>query len=84
MPETYTSNDRWATVAHRLTAEDVRSALNELAAEQKLAIELAYFEGLTCQEIAQRTSAPLEIVKGRLRSGLHSLHTVFGTSAVEG
>ena len=65
-------------MAQRLTGTDVRAALNELTIEQKIAIELAYFEGLTCEEIAQRTSAPLETVKERLRSGLHALHSVFG------
>ena len=66
--------DVWHEVSARLTREEVRSAVDTLPAEQRQAIELAYFEGLTHQEIAQRINAPLGTVKGRLRLGLKKLH----------
>ncbi|HYR46207.1 MAG TPA: sigma factor-like helix-turn-helix DNA-binding protein, partial [Thermoanaerobaculia bacterium] len=36
-------------------------------------LELAYFEGLTHQEISQKTSTPLGTVKTRVRLGLMKL-----------
>ncbi len=67
--------DVWHEVSARLTREEVRAAVETLPAEQRQAIELAYFEGLTHQEIAQRINAPLGTVKGRLRLGLKKLYT---------
>jgi RNA polymerase sigma-70 factor (ECF subfamily) len=50
-----------------------RAAISELPPEQRLALELAYFEGLTHQEISQKTSTPLGTVKTRVRLGLMKL-----------
>jgi RNA polymerase sigma-70 factor (ECF subfamily) len=51
----------------------VKGALDGLSKEQREAIELAYFEGLTHSEIAARTGDPLGTVKTRLRSAVESL-----------
>ena len=61
------------TVATSVEAERVRNALATLPPDQREAIELAYFGGLTHQEIAQRTGTPLGTIKGRMRLGLHKL-----------
>jgi RNA polymerase sigma-70 factor (ECF subfamily) len=51
----------------------VASALSELPAEQREALELAYFGGLSQSEIAERTSQPLGTVKTRMRLALQKL-----------
>jgi RNA polymerase sigma-70 factor (ECF subfamily) len=65
-------------VAASVEAERVRDALATLPPEQREAIELAYFGGLTHQEIAERTGAPLGTIKGRMRLGLHKLRSNLG------
>lgn len=65
-------------VASSVEAERVREALATLPPDQREAIELAYFGGLTHQEIAQRTGAPLGTIKGRMRLGLHKLRSSLG------
>lgn len=54
-------------------ARAVRSAVGSLPAEQQRALELAFFGGLTQQEIAERLNEPLGTVKARIRRGLARL-----------
>src|SRR2546426_6293662 len=51
----------------------VRGALGELGADQRRVLELAYFEGLSCTEIAARIAIPVGTVKSRLAAGLSRL-----------
>ncbi len=51
----------------------LRSALDALPAEQRSAIELAFFEGLNQRQIAERQAAPLGTVKSRVLLGMKKL-----------
>ncbi|HZY40899.1 MAG TPA: sigma factor-like helix-turn-helix DNA-binding protein, partial [Anaerolineae bacterium] len=48
----------------------VRGVLAQLPDAQREALELAYFGGLTQQEIANKTNTPLGTVKTRMRLGM--------------
>lgn len=66
-------SDTWVEVAHRDEQARVRTAVASLPPAQRRAIEMAYFEGFTHREIAQRENLPLGTVKGRMRLGLQRL-----------
>lgn len=51
----------------------LRNAVVALSPEQREVIELAYFEGLTQKQIAERINSPLGTVKARIRRGVERL-----------
>jgi len=57
----------------RLDRHYVAQALQHLPPEQRTCLELAYFEGLSQREIAERVNVPVGTVKSRLRIGLDKL-----------
>lgn len=59
-------------------AVTVRQALQELTQEDRKALELAYFTGLSQPEIAERLQEPLGTVKSRIRRSLLKLREILG------
>lgn len=56
---------------------DLRDALSSLSDVQRNTLELAYFGGLTHEQIAQRTHEPVGTIKSRLSNGLRALRRYF-------
>ena len=56
----------------------VRAALETLPREQREALELGFFSGLTHTELAVRLDQPLGTVKTRIRQGMIKLREILG------
>jgi RNA polymerase sigma-70 factor (ECF subfamily) len=56
----------------------LREALSVLTRDERQAIEMAYFSGLTYVEVATRLQRPLGTIKTRIRSALVKLRTALG------
>ena len=59
--------------SQRQARQAVVQAMQEIPAEQRASLELAYYDGLSHSEIAQRTGEPLGTVKTRIRSAMEKL-----------
>jgi len=57
----------------------VRDAIEQLAPEQREAIELSFFDGMSHSELAERLNQPLGTVKTRIRLGMIKLRQALGT-----
>ncbi|MBC5824515.1 MAG: sigma-70 family RNA polymerase sigma factor [Candidatus Eremiobacteraeota bacterium] len=60
-------------VFSRARADAVAGAVAMLPADQRTAIEQAYFGGLSYREVAERTGTPVGTIKSRIRAGLRRL-----------
>lgn len=65
------------------TADQVKMGLDALSGDERRAIEMAYFDGLTYRQVAAELSEPEGTVKSRIRSGLRRLRTVLEQQGVE-
>ncbi|HFC11239.1 MAG TPA: sigma-70 family RNA polymerase sigma factor [Anaerolineae bacterium] len=73
-----------ATVEHTLLADTIQTALQILPAEQRLVIEMAYFQGKTRREIAAETNTPLGTIHTRARLALKRLRQSLLTQELGG
>lgn len=62
---------------HNLTVERVRLVIAELPSEQRQVLDMAFFDGLTHIQIAEKTGDPLGTVKTRIRLALKALRKAF-------
>jgi RNA polymerase sigma-70 factor (ECF subfamily) len=63
--------------AQRLAVEKIRGVVAGLPSDQRNALEMAFFEGMTHTEIARKTGEPLGTVKTRIRSALMAVRKAF-------
>ncbi len=66
----------------REQGESLRAALAALTPDERQAIEITFFQGLTYAEAAARLKQPLGTIKTRIRSGLHKLRHALTAEAV--
>jgi len=71
---TTTSSAQNCEVSER--AREVRAAMEQLSEEQRQVLRLAYFEGLTQVEIAEKLEEPLGTIKARAHRGMARLRTI--------
>jgi RNA polymerase sigma-70 factor (ECF subfamily) len=64
-------------------ASAVKAAVRQLPDGQRRVVELAYFKGLTCREVALATGIPEGTAKSRLRLALAKLETVLDRQLLE-
>ncbi len=77
---TYSYEGAEKTVEQRLQQQQVNQALENIPGEQRLCLELAYFEGMSQSQIAEYTSTPLGTIKTRMRIGMEKLERLLRAS----
>ncbi len=73
--------DLGADAEREIMLGKVRVVLEKMPADQRQAVEMAFFEGHTHTEIAQQTGQPLGTVKTRIRSALITIRKALEVTA---
>jgi RNA polymerase sigma-70 factor, ECF subfamily len=73
--------DPYDALELREQSESLRAALAALTPDERQAIEMTFFAGLTHVEAAERLNQPLGTIKTRIRSGLHKLRLALTAEA---
>ena len=71
------------TTERALARQRLRQALSDLPIEQRMCVELAYFEGMTQYEIANYVGIPVGTVKTRIRLGIEKLERMLRAAGLE-
>lgn len=74
--------DVWDEAWRSVQSAQVRTALMQIPTEQRMVIELAYFQGWTHTEIAEGCQIPLGTVKARMRLGLQHMKRALGQMGI--
>jgi len=75
--------DVWEEALRSVQSAQLRAALRNIPSEQRMVIELAYFQGWTHSEIAEGCEIPLGTVKARMRLGLSHLRLQLAQMGVD-
>ena len=75
--------DVWEEALRSVQSAQLRAALVNIPSEQRMVIELAYFQGWTHSEIAEGCEIPLGTVKARMRLGLSRLKGLLAQMGVD-
>src|SRR5256884_6539180 len=75
--------DVWEEALRSVQGAQIRAALRNIPLEQRMVIELAYFQGWTHSEIAEGCEIPLGTVKARMRLGLSRLKGLLAQMGVD-
>jgi RNA polymerase sigma-70 factor, ECF subfamily len=67
-------------VLDRLDGQRLRDCMDHLTVPQRQSITLAYYDGYTYREVAERIGTPLSTVKARMRDGMIRLRDCLGVA----
>ena len=82
-PEPVASEQVEEQAAIRFQRQVVQEALRQLPPDQREALELGYYAGLTQSELAERLGQPLGTIKSRMFTGLRRLRDLLADAGFE-